>query len=30
MPDALKKRLDTLDGAERVTFALASPEYQLA
>ncbi|MHC4450940.1 MAG: DUF1800 domain-containing protein [Planctomycetota bacterium] len=30
MPDMLKKRLDSLQGAERVTFALASPEYQLA
>ena len=30
MPESLKKRLDSLEGAERVTFALASPEYQLA
>ncbi|MHC4938067.1 MAG: DUF1800 domain-containing protein [Planctomycetota bacterium] len=30
MPESLGKRLDSLEGAERVTFALASPEYQLS
>jgi len=30
VPDALAKRLSEIQGAERVTLALASPEYQLA